>query len=237
MKSEMIPKPNNIKSEDGFTLIEILMAILLFSIIGVIMAGSFISGTRLKGSQEDVVEIQQNIRVAFHILARDLRMAGYEIAPNWDASLIRTANQITGNNQTINFSYIVNDNRLDVNGDGLPDTGQLANLAYSIVGTNLIRNDGTNQIPVATNINAVSFAFLDNTGAWTNAPPVDSTTTRAIGITVIAQSARPDSDLPSVARPFTDPFLNGNPVIYTSPADQFRRRVGSTVVNLRNFGI
>lgn len=225
------------KTENGYTLIEILMAIFLFSIIGAIMAGSFISGTQIKTAQEDVVEMQQNLRVAFHIISRDLRLAGYEIGSNWDPSALRTANIISGDNQTINFSYIVNDNQIDANGDGVPDNGELANLSYSIDGAELIRDDGTSQIPVATNINAISFAYLDNTGTWSATPPLVPSDTRAIGITIIAQSSRIDRKLTAVERPFVDPFLPDDVVIYTSPKDQFRRRIGSTVVNLRNFGI
>ena len=246
MKNRYHAKHKALLNQKGFTLIEILMAIVLISIIGSIIAGSYIAGTRIRAEQEDVVEMQQNIRVAFYLLAKDLRMAGYELATNWDPSILRTANIIAGDGQTINFSYIVSDSRLDLNGDGLPDTGQMANISYSLVPnpltnrSHLVRNDGFNQILVAQNISYIGFTYQDNNGNWTNVPPVVPSDTRAIGITVIAESSRVDRKLTPAAQTYTDRFLTPNPnpiVIYTSPVDQFRRRVGTMAVSLRNFGI
>jgi len=234
-------KPEALLNQKGFTLIELLMTIVVVSIIGAIISGSYIAGTRIKAEQEDVVEMQQNLRVAFYMLARDLRMAGYEIAANWDPSLLRTANVVTGTNTQVNFSYVLNDTQLDLDGDGVPDAGQTANFSYSLINNpnnnmmDLIRTSGAVQTPVASNLNAISFAYLDNTGAWTAAPPVLASDLRAIGVTIVAQGARQDRKLAPVARPFNDAFTNA--VFYTSPVDRFRRRAGSTVINLRNFGI
>ena len=237
MKNRYHTKHEVLLNQQGFTLIEILMAIVMISIIGSIIAGSYIAGTRIRAEQEDVVEMQQNIRVAFHLLARDLRMAGYELNTNWDPSLLRTANVVTGNNTSVNFSYVLSNTQLDMDGDGLPDAGQTANFSYSLVNTDLIRNNGANLTPVATNINAISFAYLNNNGVWAAAPPAVPSNLRAIGITLVAQAAREDRRLPAVARAFNDAFLVPTTVIYNSPADRFRRRTGSTVINLRNFGI
>ena len=221
--------------QKGFTLIELLMAIVLVSIIGAIISGSYIAGTRIKAEQEDVVEMQQNLRVAFYLLARDLRMAGYELNANWDPSLLRTANVVTGSSTQVNFSYVISNAQLDLDGDGVPDAGQTANFSYNLNNRELIRNAGATQTPVAGNINAISFAYLDNTGVWAAAPPAVSSNLRAIGVTLVAQAAREDRRRPAVARPFNDAFTDA--VFYTSPADRFRRSAGSTVINLRNFGL
>lgn len=231
----------------GFTFVEILVAIATISIIATIISGSYVAGTRIKAEQEDVVEIQQNIRVALYLLAKDLRMAGYEIETNWDPSLLKTANivseAVAGEKQTINFSYVVSDNRLDVNGDGDPDTGQRANLSYYIAfnaetqRNELIRDDGENQIPVAENIDFIGFTYQNNAGGWTAAPPAIPSNTRAVAITIIARSSRIDKNLPAVAQTYTDRFITPPPIIYTSPADKFKRRVGTMAVSLRNFGI
>ncbi|MFA6008692.1 MAG: prepilin-type N-terminal cleavage/methylation domain-containing protein [Desulfobacteraceae bacterium] len=223
-----------VKNNKAFTMIEIMMAIFIVAIIGSIIAGSFISGNRIRAGQDDIVTMQQNIRVAFHILSRDLRMAGYEIAPNWNTNALRTANQINETGQAISFSYIVNDARIDADGDGAPDAGQIANFTYSLNGTDLVRFDGTSQLTVASNINCISFSYLDNANNWSATP---TAIVKAVGITVIAQSPRIDSKLPAVSQNHFDSFITDpeRQVIYTSPADQRRRRTGSIIVNLRNF--
>jgi len=65
-------------NQNGITLIELLVA---FVICGLVVAGIyrvFVAQTRAYTVQEQVVEVQQNIRTAMEILLRDVRMAGYD---------------------------------------------------------------------------------------------------------------------------------------------------------------
>jgi len=64
-------------NKKGVTLIELLVGLV---ISGIIIAGiyrMFIGQTRAYTVQEQVVEIQQNIRGAMELILRDIRMAGY----------------------------------------------------------------------------------------------------------------------------------------------------------------
>jgi type IV pilus assembly protein PilW len=62
----------------GITLLELLVALVIF---GIVTAGSyrlFVAQSKAYVVQDQVVEIQQNIRAAMEILLRDLRMAGFD---------------------------------------------------------------------------------------------------------------------------------------------------------------
>jgi len=68
----------SLKNKKGVTLIELLVALI---ICGIIIAGIyrvFIAQTRAYSVQDQVVEVQQNVRSAMEILLRDLRMSGYD---------------------------------------------------------------------------------------------------------------------------------------------------------------
>jgi prepilin-type N-terminal cleavage/methylation domain-containing protein len=67
-----------IKRENGITLIELMVALVIFSIV---IAGTyrlFVAQSRAYTVQDRVVETQQNIRSAMEILLRDLRMTGFD---------------------------------------------------------------------------------------------------------------------------------------------------------------
>jgi prepilin-type N-terminal cleavage/methylation domain-containing protein len=73
----------------GITLIELLVALV---ICGIVVAGIyrvFVAQTKAYTIQDQVVEVQQNVRSAMEILLRDLRMAGYD--DDDPSSLIITA--------------------------------------------------------------------------------------------------------------------------------------------------
>ncbi len=111
----------------GFTLIEVLIAL---SIVSFVLGGIYAAyrgQLRTFNTQEQMVDMQQNIRVATYFLERELRMAGLD--PSGDAG----AGFIAAAADTINFSMDFtggdppppaaaegNDN----DGDGLVDEGR-----------------------------------------------------------------------------------------------------------------
>jgi len=65
-------------NKNGVSLIELLVALV---ICGIVVAGSyrfFITQNKAYTVQDQVIEAQQNVRLAMEILMRDLRMAGYD---------------------------------------------------------------------------------------------------------------------------------------------------------------
>ncbi len=92
----------------GVTLIELLVVLVLS---GLVIAGIyrlFVAQTRAYTVQDQVVEVQQNIRSAMEILLRDLRMAGYD--SDSISSKISIANPIANSgDHTVTVSYEYDD--------------------------------------------------------------------------------------------------------------------------------
>ncbi len=62
----------------GITLIEILVALVVFGFASAGIYRMFIGQSRAYAVQEQIVEVQQDLRAAATLLTRDLRMAGYK---------------------------------------------------------------------------------------------------------------------------------------------------------------
>ena len=69
----LIPDPCN----KGFSLVELLIAMVIASVVGIAGISIFSSSNWSYKTQEDITEAQQNVRVAADRLAKDIRMAGY----------------------------------------------------------------------------------------------------------------------------------------------------------------
>lgn len=63
--------------QGGFTLVELLIVMLIFGIFIGAVYSLYISHLRTALSREEVIDVQQNVRIAMERLARDIRMAGF----------------------------------------------------------------------------------------------------------------------------------------------------------------
>jgi type IV pilus assembly protein PilW len=82
-------KIQSYSNRKGITLIELLVALV---ICGLVVAGIyrvFVAQTKAYTIQDQVVEVQQNVRSAMEVFLRDLRMAGYD-DDNASSSIIIT---------------------------------------------------------------------------------------------------------------------------------------------------
>lgn len=94
-----------IKRENGITIIELLVTLVIFSIV---IAGTyrfFISQSRAYNVQDQVVETQQSIRSAMEILLRDLRMTGFDNDSLNSKITILTPMIAENNDVTINYEF------------------------------------------------------------------------------------------------------------------------------------
>lgn len=71
-----IPSVHVAWQQQGFTLIELMIALLIGLIVIAAAAGMFLSNSRVYGTTESVGRIQENTRAAFEIMSRDIREAG-----------------------------------------------------------------------------------------------------------------------------------------------------------------
>jgi len=113
-------KARSITNKKGITLIELLVALVIGGIIIGGIYRLFVDQTKAYTVQDQVVEVQQNVRSGMEILLRDFRMTGFDNdsdpwfihpppAPNVSGHpsvSVRDAYTVNGNNSiTINYKY------------------------------------------------------------------------------------------------------------------------------------
>jgi type IV pilus assembly protein PilW len=61
----------------GFTMIELMISVAIFSIVTLAAFAVLSSGHQLSVTMDQTVQVQQNVRMALDLIARDVRMTGY----------------------------------------------------------------------------------------------------------------------------------------------------------------
>lgn len=70
------------KGDRGFSLMELLFAVVILTVISMAAFAVINTGQRTASTNDQTVQIQQNTRVALDLISRDIRMAGYGNPPN-----------------------------------------------------------------------------------------------------------------------------------------------------------
>jgi type IV pilus assembly protein PilW len=216
------------KRETGFTLVELMISMAIAGIVMAAIYSSYYSQQKAYVTQEQVAQMQQNLRAALYHLERDIRMAGYD--PTGKAgSGIPVAPTATS------FQLTKDDN--DNSGTLAPDgdvNDSNENITYSLDAANkrLVRIiPGPQTQRVAENIDALNFVCLDENGAVTT----DINRIRSVQISVVARTSRPDPG-------YSDPRVYANlqnATIYTPSGNDlsFRRKMLRVEVRCRNLGM
>ena len=68
-------------SEQGFTLIELTIAVLIFSVISLAAFSVLSTSQQASVMNDQTVQLQKNVRLAMDLIARDIRMTGYGNPP------------------------------------------------------------------------------------------------------------------------------------------------------------
>ena len=80
------------RSQDGFTLVEVMVASAISLVIVAAMMTTLVQFEKQMASQRFIAEVQQNIRVGLTYMTRDISMAGYGLKNVPDADLARWIN-------------------------------------------------------------------------------------------------------------------------------------------------
>jgi len=112
------------KNRQGFSLVEILVAMVIMGVVVGAVYSTFINTQRHSYTQEEVVEVQQNLRAGLDFLVKDIRMAEF-LTPSDQTALVNAPAQML----------------VDSNGDGdFDDTDERPLL--SLISVTSMRNYG-----------------------------------------------------------------------------------------------
>jgi type IV pilus assembly protein PilW len=144
------------RDHGGFTIIEVLISTAIFSIVMIAIYLMFDTNRTTYARGENKLEIQQNARVAVEMLARELRMAGYD--PSGAIPLQATASAIqVADLNTITFIA-------DITGDNISDL-----ITYRLAGDQVVRDISSwggawgpaTSGELASSVSAVTFQYFD----------------------------------------------------------------------------
>jgi len=238
----MISTHNNHK---GFSLIELMVAM---AVATVVIAGIYMffqSNLRSYITQQTMVDMQQDMRAAMHMMTREIRMAGYKRPANATFLIANTAEvqfQLDDNNDGDLVDGLGNDPdeqvryalSNDADRDGVAD------------GTpcNLIRQEWADaEQVVALNVDALNFVYFDGDGIelidpLTGSVPADELRdVRSLQITIVGRSG---ATVPALMNRITDSTSYTNQQgteILGAQNDGFRRIRLTSEVKARNMGL
>lgn len=229
-------------NDNGFTLVELVVTLAMSVIVIAAIYSAYTIQKKTYHNQDQVVEMQQNIRAGLDVMTRELRMAGYDPSDSAGATIV------AANNRTINFT-------LDLNDDGdVADSNE--NITYSLAGADTdndgaVDGGGVNSLqrkstaagvpqPLADQIAAIEFYYTLEDGTQKTSPTAaELEDIRTIQISVLARAGQRDakyvnSNIYSPASGATWDLGAGAGV---APGDSFRRRMLTMTVQCRNMGL
>lgn len=154
--------PNTLNNhEHGFTLIEVVIALAITLILMGVAVSIFNVQRKSYSMQEQVTEMQQNIRAAMDMMVREIRMAGYDPTGSGLVGI--------GTNTTTLLQILA-----DIDGNGTSaDTHE--DVTYRYYNANdatyprqIRRNTGAGFQPFAENIEDCNFLYYDSYGIATS---------------------------------------------------------------------
>jgi type IV pilus assembly protein PilW len=167
---------NQIKyTNNGFTIIELLIAIAIVSIIIGSMFSFSIAQRQYFSLQEEISEMTQNTRAAMDMIAGELVMAGYSPSGAAFSGIPYSASQLQI------FA--------DLNGNGVvTDPNENIIYTYDIGNKRILRNTGGGNQPLSENIQSFVFEYLNKQGN----PTTVTANVRQIRLTITGRTGKPD---------------------------------------------
>ncbi len=185
-----------VETSNGFTLMELMIAMVLFSFV---IAGIISSKTGQQGqhlTQLQAVEMQQSVRAAMSLMKQGLRMAGFN-----PSSMDYGEGIIVADEDNLTISIVESDDGDDNNDDGqIDEEGELETITYALKDPD---NDGDKDITIsyngagaqvlAENILNLGFTYFDKdmnlTDTLTDIKSIQITITVATDVDELARAA------------------------------------------------
>jgi prepilin-type N-terminal cleavage/methylation domain-containing protein len=140
----------SIFNNKGFTILELLVAALITAIVASAALAFFLRTNQQYFSQDEIAEMQQNIRASIQEIAGELRMAGYNIPdtipPVEIDSLLSGPDTLVIHRDTLAIKFYVDESDTlhpclikDVNGVGNIFADEIESFDVSVVGSSSVR--------------------------------------------------------------------------------------------------
>jgi type II secretory pathway component PulJ len=188
--------PTFARDPNGFTLVELLIYILLLSVAMTTIYSVFISNVRAQRSQENTMEMVQDLRGTADVMIREIRMAGYDYTDAGGMGFAHDdgspGDSYDTDANSIHFTMDINEN-----GDHL-DSNEDVNYYHDAATNKILRrvgNPGTRASNVlAEKISALSFAYFDAAGNALDldATPADIAKIRTVRLIISGETAEID---------------------------------------------
>ena len=217
-----------LKKSSGFTLVELMIVLAISGIIIGAIFSVYRTQQRTYLAQDQVAEMQQNLRAALSIMARDFRSAGYDPAFSDNFGILDAT--------ATRFQFTTDSNR-----NGSVDAGEtLTYELYTPNGANITSLQRTAAGPsIADNIQAIEFCYdtvttlSNNTIPCATDPPATQwDEIRSVTVSILARASKPDPNFTNTKTYTTVSGADWGPF-----NDTFRRRFVITTIKLRNMGL
>ncbi len=218
--------------EQGFTLVELLVAMVVASIVFAAIYSVYVVQQRHYIAQTQVAEMQQNIRAAMNLIMRDIRMAGYDETGNASATIEDIQTDLIYMTIDLNEDGDVSDPGEHIAYDlyvsptsGLSTLGRAINNTTIAVNNNAGHYTATNHQPAAQVIEALQFAYFDEDNSVT----ANANAVRSVVVSMLARAEIEDRK-----------FVNGKTYPIGGPwpkQDHYRRRYHQMTIQCRNMGL
>jgi type IV pilus assembly protein PilW len=228
----------------GFTLIEVLIALAISGLLMTAVYTAFQSQQRSYLAQDQVAEVQQNIRAGISMLVQELRMAGYDPYSSGSAGIT------DADGTSITFTMVADDDGVDndnADGDddsstGADEVGELKTLTFELYDAygdgvddigRQVGNNASTKRAIAENFDGLEFRYLDEDGNVVDTSVSASLRNiRSVQVSVLARTDRPDSQYTN-----TESYVTPGGTVWGPFNDNLRRRFQTITVKLRNMEI
>jgi type IV pilus assembly protein PilW len=249
-------------NEAGFTLVELMIALVVSGLVMAAVVSMYVAQSRSYSEQDDIANIQQDLRGALVILPAEIRLAGSDPLESnipkikaatstnlWFTMDVRGSavnpnapdGDVDDANEDIAYQFL---GGVDTNGNGIVDNG---GADWSGVAS-LERASSGVSAPLADNIEAIEFNYIIDNGdagvldnvlcngnTLTTLTPTTSQLNKICGVqvSILARAANPAQSYVN-----TNTYTTASGVVWNpTPDDNFRRRLVVTNIQCRNTGL